>query len=157
MIFGLSVRQNIAFAMMSALARWGFINSTRERKFAQSYVDRLSIKTPSLEQKVMFLSGGNQQRVVIAKWLSAGPRLLIVDEPTRGVDVGARADIHRILTDLARSGVAIILISSDLPEVLAMSDRILVMCQGRIAGEIPGETADQDKVMRLATAFATAA
>jgi ribose transport system ATP-binding protein len=118
---------------------------------AESYVKKLAIKTPSLEQKATFLSGGNQQRVVIAKWLATQPKLLIVDEPTRGVDVGAKSEIHSLLCDLAREGMAIMMISSDLPEVLAMSDRVLVMRKGRIAADIPVSDATQEVIMHYAT------
>jgi ribose transport system ATP-binding protein len=104
-----------------------------------------------MEQKVMFLSGGNQQRVVIAKWLATNPRVLIVDEPTRGIDVGAKAEIHSLMSELAKQGVGILMISSELPEVLAMSDRILVMYAGTIAGELRGDRATQEEVMHLAT------
>ena len=109
------------------------------------------IKTPSVEQKATFLSGGNQQRVVIAKWLATQPKLLIVDEPTRGVDIGAKSEIHALLCDLAREGMAIMMISSDLPEVLAMSDRVLVMRKGRITADIPVKDATQDVIMHYAT------
>jgi ABC-type sugar transport system ATPase subunit len=155
LVTGLSVRQNISMAVMAGLSRLGILSTGSERRLAEDYVGRLAIKTPGIEQKAVFLSGGNQQRVVIAKWLATKPKVLIVDEPTRGVDIGARADIHKLLVDLAREGVAILMISSDLPEVLAMSDRILVMCAGRISGELSGAGVDQDQVMRLATAFNT--
>src|SRR5205823_7628808 len=122
----------------------GVISLQRERALAEDYVKRLAIRTPSVDQKVMYLSGGNQQRVVIAKWLARRPKVLIVDEPTRGVDVGAKAEIHALLCELAKQGVGILMISSDLPEILAMSDRVLVLRQGRIAGEIPGSRATQE-------------
>ena len=138
-------------ALLKALSRLGVLSMRKERKLAETYVGKLAIKTPSIEQKATFLSGGNQQRVVIAKWLATNPKLLIVDEPTRGVDVGAKAEIHALLRDLARDGMAIMMISSDLPEVLAMSDRILVMHQGRIAADLPGREATQETVMHYAT------
>ena len=112
---------------------------------------KLAIKTPSIEQKATYLSGGNQQRVVIAKWLATQPKVLIVDEPTRGIDVGAKAEIHGLLGALAKEGMAIIMISSDLPEILAMSDRILVMHQGGIAADLAADEASQESIMQHAT------
>jgi ribose transport system ATP-binding protein len=112
---------------------------------------RLSIKTPSLTQKVQFLSGGNQQKVVIGKWLTADTEILIFDEPTRGIDVGAKSEIYRLLNDLAQQGKSIIMISSELPEILRMSHRIIVMCEGRITGELSGTEATQEKIMKFAT------
>jgi ABC-type sugar transport system ATPase subunit len=136
---------------MRSLSRFNVINTSRERALAREFVQKLAIRTPSIDQKVMYLSGGNQQRVVIAKWLATKPRVLIVDEPSRGVDVGAKADIHALLCQLAGQGVAILMISSELPEVLAMSDRILVMHAGRIAGELEAAEATQEKIMNYAT------
>lgn len=151
LVTGLSVQQNISMPLMRSLARFSVISVAKEKALARDYVQRLAIRTPSIEQKVMYLSGGNQQRVVIAKWLATNPRVLIVDEPTRGVDVGAKAEIHSLLSDLAKQGVGILMISSELPEVLAMSDRILVMYAGTIAGELPGDRATQEEIMHLAT------
>ena len=151
LVTGLSVQQNISMPLMRALSRFSVIGLAREKALAREYVQRLAIRTPSIDQKVMYLSGGNQQRVVIAKWLATKPKVLIVDEPTRGVDVGAKAEIHALLCDLARQGVGVLMISSELPEVLAMSDRILVMHAGRIAGELQGEAATQAEIMHLAT------
>jgi ABC-type sugar transport system ATPase subunit len=114
------------------------------------YVKRLRIKTPAIEQLVGLLSGGNQQKVVLAKWLAANPRVLIVDEPTRGVDVSAKAEIYTLMRELAREGLAILVISSDLPEILTISDRILVMCASRLAGEISFDDASEERIMALA-------
>jgi len=114
-------------------------------------VEALSIKTPSLVQKVKFLSGGNQQKVVIAKWLVKNCDVLFFDEPTRGIDVGAKQEIYQLLNELASLGKAIVMISSELPEILRMSDRIVVMCEGRITGELEGSTATEEAVMKLAT------
>ena len=146
----MSVRQNISMPQLPSLTRLAVLSRGREATLARDYVERLAIKTPTIDQKAMLLSGGNQQRVVIAKWLATRPKVLIVDEPTRGVDVGAKAEIHRLLCDLAGQGMAILLISSDLPEVLAISDRILVMAQGRLSGELSREGASQEAVMQLA-------
>ena len=151
LVTGLSVRQNISMPMLKALSWVNVLNLRREQRLAESYVRKLAIKTPSIDQKATFLSGGNQQRVVIAKWLATQPKLLIVDEPTRGVDIGAKSEIHALLCDLAREGMAIMMISSDLPEVLAMSDRVLVMQKGRIAADIPAAEATQEVIMHYAT------
>jgi len=151
LVTGLSVRQNISMPMLKSLSRLSVLSRRKEHRLAESYVKKLAIKTPSVEQKATFLSGGNQQRVVIAKWLATQPKLLIVDEPTRGVDIGAKSEIHSLLCDLARDGMAIMMISSDLPEVLAMSDRVLVMRKGRIAADIPASDATQEVIMHYAT------
>jgi ribose transport system ATP-binding protein len=151
LVTGLSVRQNISMPMLKALSSLNVLSLRKEQRLAESYVNRLAIKTPTIEQKATFLSGGNQQRVVIAKWLATQPKLLIVDEPTRGVDVGAKSEIHALLCDLAREGMAIMMISSDLPEVLAMSDRVLVMRKGRIAVDLPAAGATQEAIMHYAT------
>jgi len=151
LVTGLPVRHNISMALLRSLSRLGVLSLSRERKLAERYVARLTIKTPSIDQKATYLSGGNQQRVVIAKWLATNPKLLIVDEPTRGVDVGAKAEIHSLLCDLAKQGMAIIMISSDLPEVLAMSDRVAIMHQGRIVADLPVAGLTQEAVMHHAT------
>ena len=114
---------------------------------AQEYIEQLSIKTPSEDQKVVYLSGGNQQKVVLAKWLFSDCDIIILDEPTRGIDVGAKAEIYNLINQLVKSGKSIILISSDMPELLAMSDRVLVIYNGCIKGELSGEDLTADKVM----------
>jgi ribose transport system ATP-binding protein len=154
LVIGLSVQQNVGMAMLGALSRVGVVNASREQRLALHFVRKLAIKTPSLGQRAMNLSGGNQQRVVIAKWLATRPKVLLVDEPTRGIDVGATAEIHGLLCELAAEGVAVMMISSDMREILAMSDRILVMHHGRITGELPGRDATQEAIMRLATGHA---
>lgn len=142
-----SISYNITLAVLDELKKAG----KNENELVDRYIQALSIKTPGNDQVVNNLSGGNQQKVVIAKWLAAGPKVLILDEPTRGVDVGARVEIYGIMSDLARQGVAVIMISSDLPEVINMSDRVLVMAQGRIAGELCGDEITQESVMEYAT------
>jgi ABC-type sugar transport system ATPase subunit len=142
-------RQNFSLAMLRRLRRLGRIDRRAERSLASQYFERLRVKTPSLEAPVAGLSGGNQQKVALAKWLARDAKLLIVDEPTRGVDVGAKAAIHALIDDLARQGVAVILISSELPELMNLSTRILVMRDGRLAGELPREQISQESVMRL--------
>ena len=151
LVLGMAVRENTTLANLDILAVMGFIRRTEENKVAEKYKNDLSIKTPSIEQIVQNLSGGNQQKVVLAKWLFTGSKVLIFDEPTRGIDVGAKSEIYKLMNELAAQGVAIIMISSELPEILGMSDRILVMHEGRITGEISRAEATQEKIMHLAT------
>ncbi len=145
-----TVERNISLASLKVLSRLGLINFGSEGRLAKRFIGQLAIRTPGPGQVVSALSGGNQQRVVIAKWLATNPRVLIVHEPTRGIDVSAKASIHQLIVDLARERVGILLISSDLPEVVGMSDRIVVMHRGRIAGSVSGSSATQDSVMQLA-------
>lgn len=150
---GMDVETNIVLASMSRfLNAIGFVKTRATESAAETYVDALSIKTPSLQQRVRNLSGGNQQKVVIGKWLTADTEILIFDEPTRGIDVGAKSEIYKLLNDLASRGKSIIMISSELPEILRMSHRIIVMCEGRITGELTGPEATQEMIMHLATA-----
>jgi ribose transport system ATP-binding protein len=148
----MDVEANIVLATFKKfLGFLGWVNSARTRATAKQYVDALSIRTPGLQQKAMNLSGGNQQKVVIGKWLTADTNVLIFDEPTRGIDVGAKSEIYRLLNDLAQQGKAIIMISSELPEILRMSHRVIVMCEGRITGELDIADATQEKIMTYAT------
>ena len=128
-----------------------FINKKKEEKVTQEYVDSLATKTPSVDQLVVNLSGGNQQKVVIAKWLTRNCDILIFDEPTRGIDVGAKNEIYKLMNRLAEEGKSIIMISSEMTEILRMSDRIIVMCEGKITGEIDIAEATQENIMNLAT------
>jgi ABC-type sugar transport system ATPase subunit len=146
-----TVERNIALPNLDILARNYFVNRGRARQLVQKFVDKLNIRTPSLEQRVLNLSGGNQQKVVLAKWLASNPKVLILDEPTRGIDVGAKAEVYTIMNDLVRQGIGIIMISSEMPEILAISDRILVMYEGRIMGEITRAEATQERIMTLAS------
>lgn len=146
----LSVKENISLPSVARLSRFGVMNTAEETEAAQRFVNDLRIKTPSLEQKVMFLSGGNQQKVVLSKWLCSHAEILIFDEPTRGVDVGAKVEIYELMNELTAKGVGIIMISSELPEILGMSDRILVMAQGTIAGQFLSEEANQEKILHCA-------
>src|SRR5450759_893537 len=149
---GMDVETNTVLASLSRFAsRLGWVRTGATRKQAQEQVKALAIKTPGIAQRVKNLSGGNQQKVVIAKWLTADTDILIFDEPTRGIDVGAKSEIYRLLNDLAKQGKSIIMISSELPEILRMSHRILVMCEGRITGELSSAEATQEKIMTLAT------
>ncbi len=145
------VKQNITLANLQEIAQRGVIDSNAEIKVAEEYRGSLNIKTPSIQQKVGNLSGGNQQKVSVAKWLFVKPDLLILDEPTRGIDVGAKYEIYTIMTRLVQEGMSIIMISSELPEVLGMSDRVYIVSGGRITGELPIEEATQERIMQLAT------
>ena len=135
--------------------RDGLIDRAAERRSAESYVERLRIKTPSVSTEVGALSGGNQQKVALARWLSIGPQVLILDEPTQGVDVGAKAEIHALIQDLAERGLAIIMISSELPEILGMSDRVVVMHAGTVSGVLSRSEATQDRILALALSAAS--
>jgi ribose transport system ATP-binding protein/rhamnose transport system ATP-binding protein len=145
---------NISAAVLDQVSRHGQVSRARAEALAEKFVADLGISTPSVRQLVGNLSGGNQQKVLLAKWLALKPEALIVDEPTRGVDVGARSAIYGILRGLAAKGVALLVVSSDLPEVLALSDRIVVMAEGRTVGELDGGTASEEAVLRLATGHA---
>jgi ABC-type sugar transport system ATPase subunit len=152
LVVGMSIRENISMAHLAKFSRrGGLIDSKQERQVAQRYIAELKIKTPSADQIVGNLSGGNQQKVVLAKWLVGSSRLFIFDEPTRGIDVGARAEIYQLMIDLASKGAAIIVVSSDLPEVLGLAHRVLVVRDGRIAGTLTREQATQDRIMSIAT------
>jgi ribose transport system ATP-binding protein len=147
----LSVAQNVTLANLTALMRHGSLNLREEEKVAQGYIDRLRIRARSLNQKVSRLSGGNQQKVVLSKWLFRRARIFLVDEPTRGVDVGAKTEIYRQLNGLAESGAAILMISSELPEILGLTDRVLVMRGGRLVKELVTARTSQEEIMRYAT------
>lgn len=150
LILKMSVKANTSIAALDSVADGWFINRERETALTEEYIDKLQVKTPSHEQKVMNLSGGNQQKVVIAKWLATHPTVLILDEPTRGIDVGAKKEIHALMSEMAVSGVAIVMISSELPEILGMSDRIYVMHEGRLKGELDRAEASQELIMQMA-------
>ncbi len=143
--------ENATIVILRRLTRLRFVRAGLERRTANEYIQRLAVKTPSIDQQVGKLSGGNQQKVVLARWLAARPKVLILDEPTRGIDVGAKAEIYRLIDELANEGLAIILISSELPEIMGLSDRIIVMQGGRITGELPGGPATtEEQVLALA-------
>jgi ribose transport system ATP-binding protein len=144
------VRENTTLANLGLLVKRGFLDIRAEKAITQSYVKDLSIKTPSTEQLTRNLSGGTQQKVVLSKWLFTQSKVLIFDEPTRGIDVGAKAEIYQLMWQLVAKGIAILMISSELPEVLKMCDRIMVMHDGEITGELKREEANQEKVMALA-------
>ncbi len=150
LIMPLSVRENITVAAPEKVSRYGQFDRSRQRSLAQEYVDVLNIRTPTVEQLVLNLSGGNQQKVAFAKWLLKGTEILIFDEPTRGIDVGAKVEIYHLMDRLAREGKAIIMISSELPEILGMSDRILVLSSGRLVGELPGDGVTEEQILAMA-------
>ncbi len=155
LIVNLSVSRNITLASLDELFLSPLIFHRREKLVAEKYVDDLRIATPNVDRETLALSGGSQQKVVLSKWLLRNSKTLILDEPTRGIDVGAKLEIYRLMDELASQGVAILMISSDLPEILGMSDRILVMHEGRIVGELSHEEATEEKVMMLATGVYT--
>ena len=151
LVLKLPVQENIVLPSLDKHARGGWVDQQGLFHTAANYVDKLNIRTPHLQQKAMFLSGGNQQKVVLAKWLALNPKVLIMDEPTRGIDVGAKAEVHALMSQLARTGVGIIMISSEMPEILGMSDRILVMHEGRVATILDRAEATQEKIMAYAS------
>lgn len=154
LILGMDVQENTTMAIMQRISNLlGAVRQQEAKKIAGHYVEALSIATPGLNQTVRNLSGGNQQKVVLAKWLSTKPKLLIMDEPTRGIDVGAKAEVHALMSRLAQQGLGILMISSELPEIMGMSDRVIVMCQGRITGEFERSKLDQEEIMMCATQF----
>jgi len=152
LILHLAVRENMSLPSLNQLTHFGFVDRGEEVRRVREYVARLQIRTPSLEQKVNNLSGGNQQKVVISKWLMLKPKILIMDEPTRGIDVGAKAEIYALMDQLTREGISVIMISSELPELLAMSDRIVCMAEGRVSGVVDRRDATPELVMRYLTA-----
>jgi rhamnose transport system ATP-binding protein len=147
----MSITSNISLPMLHKyLSRFGLIQRRDEEVTAEQYRKRLAIRAPSIRQPVAMLSGGNQQKVMLSKWLNTHPRILILDEPTRGIDVGAKAEVHHIINELAEQGLGLILISSDMPEILAMSDRILVMREGRQMGIFSRQEATQEAILTAA-------
>ena len=151
LILDFSIEDNISLPTLQEFVKHGFIDKKIEDDFSELLMKRLLIKAQSTQDVVGDLSGGNQQKVVLAKWIGIGPKVLILDEPTRGVDVGAKREIYQLMNELAERGVAIIMVSSDLPEILGVSDRVIVIHEGHIAGELLKQEATQEKIMTLAT------
>ncbi len=147
-----SIRENVSLPALDRYSTYGLVSEAREREGVGTICRQLQVKAPSIEVATATLSGGNQQKVALAKWLLLGPRVLIVDEPTRGIDVGAKAEIYRLLRDLARQGVSIVMISSDMEEVLLLSDRVAVMCEGRLSGILERQECTEPRIMALAVA-----
>ena len=150
LIVDIPIRENITLPALSRYSTKWLVSKNRESKRSAEMCEKLNVKAPSIETKAANLSGGNQQKVVLAKWLSLNPRLLIFDEPTRGIDVGAKAEIYQLMRDLAESGVAIMMISSDMEEILGESDRIAVMHEGKITGIVDRADATEEAIMKLA-------
>lgn len=150
-VLQMSVCENTSLPTLKSMSQWGFVDSHAENELAIDMKNRLGTRTPHVQQPVKFLSGGNQQKVVIAKWLALEPKILLMDEPTRGVDVGAKQEIYKLMDELAQTGVAILFVSSDMEEVLGMADRILVMHEGKLSGQVPKEYFSEEAVMVLAT------
>lgn len=151
----LSVRDNMSVAALPRYSPWGILRRRAITASCQDERQKLALKTPSLNQLIQYLSGGNQQKALLSRWLLTLPEILMIDEPTRGIDVGAKSEIHRLMSQLAQQGKAIIMVSSEMPEILGMSDRILVMCEGRITGEVLRADATQERIMELATSTST--
>lgn len=150
LVLSISIKKNVALPVLDNLTRWGLIDDRAENKLVNTHMKLLDIKAPSIMQEVQFLSGGNQQKVVLAKWLSTNPKVIILDEPTRGIDVGTKMEMYHIMRRLADQGTGIIMISSELPEIIGMSDRVLVMGNGTIAGELAAEDVTEERILRLA-------
>jgi rhamnose transport system ATP-binding protein len=156
-ILEMPIAENATLAVLRRISKGGFIDFAREREIAASYVERLAVKTPSIDTPAGHLSGGNQQKVALSRWLATEPKVLILDEPTQGIDVGAKSEIHRLMVDLAGRGLAILMISSELPEILGMSDRVGVLRGGALAGMLTRAEATQERVMALALGHAEGA
>jgi ribose transport system ATP-binding protein len=153
-----SICDNVALPSIGAMSRFGLRAFARERALADDVVGRLSVRCAGIDQPVSTLSGGNQQKIVIGKWLATEPRILLLDEPTRGIDIGAKQEIYQLIVELAEQGLGIVVVSSEMPELLLLSDRVLVMCEGHQTGLISRDAATQETVMRLAApGMATAA
>jgi ABC-type sugar transport system ATPase subunit len=154
LVLGMDIKQNTTLAILRRISnRFGAVSARSEREIASHYRKALSIATSDLSKTVKFLSGGNQQKVVLAKWLSTKPKILIMDEPTRGIDIGAKAEFHALMSELAGQGIGILMISSEMPEIMGMSDRVIVMCQGRVTGEFKRGELSQVEIMTSATKF----
>jgi ribose transport system ATP-binding protein len=151
----LSVRKNLSSVILSRVKGWFFVKEREERRIATESIKRFNIMTPHIEQEVQYLSGGNQQKVILAKWINADSKLIIMDEPTRGIDVGAKTEFYSLMRLLAKQGKAILMISSELPEVIGMSDRILIMHDGQVMGELPPEEVTEEAILMMATGQVT--
>jgi ribose transport system ATP-binding protein len=150
LVLSMSVAENASLASLERAERFGLIFGPAERQHVQRYLERFRVKTPSLRQRIRNLSGGNQQKVILAKWLATSPKILLLDEPTRGIDVQAKKEIYALISELTRDGLALVVVSSELPEILAVSDRVLVLCEGRATGEFARGDATEEKIMHMA-------
>jgi rhamnose transport system ATP-binding protein len=151
LVMNAGVQRNITLSIRDFLSKAGILTSRMEEGAAKNWAGRLQVKTRALDTEVVMLSGGNQQKVVLAKWLATNPKLLIIDEPTRGIDVGTKAEVHRLISELAGEGLAVLMISSELPEVLGMADRVVVIREGRLTAQIDRREATAESVMFAAT------
>lgn len=151
LVLGMDIKENTTLSSINKISDYGFVDLNKEIYACRKYVFDLKIKTNSIEQYVKNLSGGNQQKVVLSKWLMTNPKILILDEPTRGIDVGAKFEIYNIMNGLIEKGVCVIMVSSELPEIIGMADRVLVMHNGKFSGELTHENASQEKIMYYAT------
>ena len=151
LILGMGIKENITLTVLRQFVKLALVDNDKEGRFASDIAQQLQIKTAGLWQRAQELSGGNQQKAVLAKWLGTNPKILILDEPTRGIDVGTKAAVHQLMSELAEQGVAILMVSSELPEIIGMSDRILVMCEGNLTGEFSRADATQEIIMKAAT------
>jgi ABC-type sugar transport system ATPase subunit len=149
-VLPLSVGDNLTLASLRLFASFSWLNSRKVTKEAAGYIDRLSVRTPSLRQRVQLLSGGNQQKVLMARWLMRDPKVLILAEPTRGIDVGSKAEIYRLMDEMAQRGLGIVFMSTEIPEILGIADRILVMREGRVTAELNRSEATQEKLVEAA-------
>ena len=150
----LSVSDNVAIASLKKYLKAGvMLEDSRIEKLVDENIEKLSIKTPGRDTLIQSLSGGNQQKVIVSRWLANDPDVLIMDEPTRGIDVGAKYEIYCIISDLAKQGKSIIMVSSEMPELIGMADRIMVMCDGKVTGFVEGDDMNQETIMELATRF----
>ena len=154
---GLPIFQNVTLPSLAKTSRSGFLRLAQEFKLARDYTQRLDLRAASLDQDVGLLSGGNQQKVVIAKWLATKPRVIILDEPTKGIDIGSKAAVHEFMAELAAGGLSVIMVSSEIPEVLGMSDRVIVMREGRIVDEVTGADMTPERLVRAAAGIAEVA
>jgi ribose transport system ATP-binding protein len=150
LVLGLDVNSNISITTLQSIEKGGLLSQKKETALANKYIKELQIKTPSGTQKARNLSGGNQQKIVIAKWLATHPKVLMLDEPTRGIDINAKNEIYKLIMELAGEGLGIIVVSSELPEILAISDRILVMSEGCMTAEIAASDASEDSILKAA-------
>jgi len=149
-VLGLSIAHNTTLSCLPKIERMGLLQPQLERELVGNYVERLRVKTPSIHQAVVNLSGGNQQKVVLAKWLATKPKVLLLDEPTRGIDINAKKEIYTLIDELAQSGLAVVMVSSELPEILGIADRIMVLCEGRKTSEFSRAEATEEKVVKAA-------
>jgi ribose transport system ATP-binding protein len=150
LILSMSVAENVSLVCLDETSIGGLLRPRRERELAGRFVERMAVKTPSLRQQVRNLSGGNQQKVVLAKWIATRPKVLLLDEPTRGIDINAKREIYGIIDELARSGLGVVMVSSELPEILAIADRILVLAEGRLTAEFSRDEASEEKILKAA-------